>query len=347
MEKFNSLLILGLAHGAADSVTGFLLGSLPQTMATLQLSLLILLFNALAFGSQPALGFIADRIRRPRLVALIGLALHAVSILCLPYQIHLAVILAGMGSAAFHVGGGALAVSATQGKAIGPGIFAAPGVAGVAIGGALAVTGQPVGWLFLLLLGILGLGIQRAEMPDIPYSQQPSGHGDIFEGHDLIMLVLLLAIALRSAIWTTYQFLLQGDVSVLVLLGVAAAIGKLLGGIIGDRIGWRQWAVSALTGSTLLLTLAPDQLWALTIGLALLQSATPIAMAATAQLIPANPGIAAGLTLGFAIILGGIPPMLGFSPMMGSPPVVTLIALAAAGTLWWAIQAARPRRFTI
>jgi FSR family fosmidomycin resistance protein-like MFS transporter len=340
MRWFRYVLVLGLAHGVADGATGYLLGYLPDRLVTLQVGLLVLLFNGLAFGSQPLVGLFADRIKRPTLVAIAGLLLHSLGLLSVPWQPALAVALAGMGSAAFHVGGGALAVNATKGRAVGPGIFAAPGVIGVAVGGALAITGQSVSWLFLILLLILAAIIWLQPQPALPYRRQPQNHqpDNVFEGHDAVMLLLLLAIALRSVVWTTFQFLLEGQVNILLILGLSAAIGKIVGGVMGDWIGWRRWAFLALIGASVLLTWAEDSVAALAIGLALLQSATPIALAATAQLIPSKPAFASGLALGFAITIGGLPPMMGLSPRMGSPPVVTVIGLAAAVTLWLALN---------
>jgi len=339
MRWFRYVLILGLAHGVADGATGYLLGYLPDKLVMLQVGLLVLLFNGLAFGSQPLVGLFADRIKRPSLVAIAGLLLHALGILSFHWQPAVAVTLAGMGSAAFHVGGGALAVRATNGRATGPGIFAAPGVIGVAAGGALAITGQSVGWLFLIFLLILAAAIWLLPQPALPYGRQPQNNDPdhLFEGHDAVMLLLLLAIALRSVVWTTFQFLLQGEVNILLLLGLAAAIGKVVGGVMGDWIGWRRWAFSALIGASVLLTWAEDSVAALAVGLALLQSATPIALAATAQLIPGKPAFASGLALGFAIALGGLPPMMGLSPRMGAPPGVIVVGVATAVVLWAAL----------
>jgi hypothetical protein len=73
-------------------------------------------------------------------------------------------------------------------------------------------------------------------------------------------------------------------------------------------------------------------------GVALLQSATPVALAATARLLPRAPATAAGLTLGLAVAVGGILPAGGLSPSVTSPPVAATILLAAALALWWALR---------
>src|SRR5262245_55559031 len=175
MRRLALPLILGLAHGVADGAAGLLLGGLPHMMTLERVALLVLLYNALAFGGQPLLGLIADRVGQPRTAALAGLLLLAAALLA-GQQPLAAVVLAGLGSAAFHIGGGALALCATQGRAAGPGLFAAPGVVGLAAGGALAAAGYTAIWPFLLPLLALAIAITAIEIPEIPYRLPTTDH---------------------------------------------------------------------------------------------------------------------------------------------------------------------------
>ena len=82
----------------------------------------------------------------------------------LPYsRFHLLALsspfLAGIGSAAFHVGAGALTLRSCGGRSDGAGLFAAPGVVGLAIGGALAVSGYYPYAPFLIALLALFVAI--------------------------------------------------------------------------------------------------------------------------------------------------------------------------------------------
>src|SRR5262245_205869 len=169
MRRLTLPLMLGLAHGVADGAAGLLLGGLAHTMSLERVALLVLLYNALAFGGQPIAGLIADRLGRPRAAAVAGLLLLSAALLLGQRQPQLAVALAGMGSATFHVGGGALALCATRGRAAGPGLFAAPGVVGLAACGALAAGGYLLVWPLVLALGVLMFAIVRLEVPTLPY----------------------------------------------------------------------------------------------------------------------------------------------------------------------------------
>jgi FSR family fosmidomycin resistance protein-like MFS transporter len=336
---------LGLAHGVADGAAGLLLGRLPGVLPVAEVALLVLLYNLLAFGCQPVFGLLTDSLRRPRPVALAGLGLLGAGLLVMGVQPALAVALAGLGSSCFHVAGGALALCATRGRASGPGLFAAPGVVGLALGGYLALSGQAPVWPFLVLLAALAGAVALVGQPVLAYSGAAPDE-PAFERHDLIMLVLLAGIALRSLVWTTLQYVLEARVELLLLMAVAAALGKVLGGPLADRFGWRRWTMLALGGAAATLTFGSSNVPALLFGVALLQSATPAALAATLRLLPRQPATAAGLGLGLAIAAGGVPLMAGWGGALGSPPALAALALGAGAAcvlaLTWLAAARRP-----
>lgn len=351
MHRFRLPLLTGLAHGAADGTAGWLLGSLPGANLTLeQIALLVLLYNLLGFGCQPVVGLLTDRVRWPRASVIVGLLLIAAALLVGISQPVVAVALAGLGSAAFHVGGGALALGEAEGRAGIIGLFAAPGVVGLAIGGLLAAGSVPgVAWGFLTLLIAFCLLIAFVPISTTPPVHSTStttnahDHGQ-FSTHDLLMMVLLAAIAFRSAIWVSIEFVVQHQGTALLGLALAAAFGKMLGGFLADRIGWRLYALLALSLAAPLLALGSGRPWLLLPGIALLQSTTPLGLALMARLLPRLPATAAGLTFGLAIAIGGLPHLLGVSSALATPFWITGLTLAGALALWWGVDRAREGR---
>jgi FSR family fosmidomycin resistance protein-like MFS transporter len=150
------------------------------------------------------------------------------------------------------------------------------------------------------------------------------------------MIVLLAAIALRSVVWNALDLLFQGRYETLLALACAAALGKLLGGVLADRLGWRRYTVSALMLAAPLLALGNPAL--LLPGVALLQSATPAALAALARQLPRAPATAAGLGLGLAIAIGGLPILGGLGPPLASPAGALALCLCAAGAMFVALR---------
>ncbi|HWQ14760.1 MAG TPA: hypothetical protein VNL77_18320, partial [Roseiflexaceae bacterium] len=74
-RNLQSAALLGIAHGLGDGAAGYLLGGLARSMLLADVALLVLLYNALAFGGQPLAGMLVDRAGRPRAAALAGLLL--------------------------------------------------------------------------------------------------------------------------------------------------------------------------------------------------------------------------------------------------------------------------------
>jgi nitrate/nitrite transporter NarK len=173
-------------------------------------------------------------------------------------------------------------------------------------------------------------------LPALPYATPEKE--PVFEDHDLIMLVLLAGIALRSAVWSALQAALAARLDLLLAMACAAALGKILGGILADRIGWRRWTFGVLLIAAPLLTLSGENPALLLPGITLLQSATPTALAATGRLLPNRPGLAAGLALGLAIAAGGLPTVFDLGLRLHRPFTLLSITLAAACAFWWALR---------
>lgn len=336
-------LILGIAHGLADAAAGFLLGSLPRTMSLEQASGLIILYNILGFGYQPLAGMLTDKFQRPRLAVLVGLFSLLLALAIAQWHSQVAIILAGIGSAAFHVGGGALALTATPDCTTGPGFFAAPGAIGLALGIAGGLTGWQMNLHIAILLGLMMAIVAIIDLSKYDlFSHSPalSGKKSIEnpELDDGILLVLLSAIALISTVWTSFQFLLQAHLNILIAIAFAAAIAKVLGGILAQHWGWRRYTIFSLTIAACLLLFGKQSDLTLILGLALLQSSIPITLAATAKIMPQQPATATGFALGLSILIGGIPVIGGLSAIAGIPAVSASIVMVAAMSLWWVLK---------
>src|SRR5258708_3687191 len=253
--------VLGLAHGVSDGAAGLLLGSLATHSPATQITLLVLVYNALAFGGQPLIGYFADSLRSPRLFVSGSMALMAAGLVTrwLGFG-EAAVLMAGLASAGFHVGAGALTLRSCGGRSDAAGLFAAPGVIGLAIGGALAVSGHYLYLPFLILLVALLILIQAWPVPPrLPSDSKPSKE-PIFEAHNCIMIALLTAVALRSLLWTSFQLATAGQINALIALGVAAGLGTVIGGFAAERLGYRRWTLLSLLIAAPLLAFAGKKL---------------------------------------------------------------------------------------
>lgn len=165
--------------------------------------------------------------------------------------------------------------------------------------------------------------------------------------HEAVMFALLAGIALRSFLWTTVESFGAETLPWLLALGAAAACGKLFGGFLADAIGWRRWTIVASAIAAPLLVIGRWRPWCLLPGVALLQSTTPVGLAAAGQLLPRHPATAAGLVLGVGIAAGGVAPALGLVPAVETWSAIAwlliagALALAAGGLMGLAMPRAR------
>lgn len=315
-----------------DGAAGFIVAGLPSAGGFQWVVGLVLLYDLLAFAAQPLAGQLVDRTGHSRAALVLAVLLMGAALM-VPGGALVSVGLAGAGSALFHVAGGSVVLRLRPGSAGAAGVFSAPGVVGLATGSLLAGGAGAVATIFFVVaLGGLAVVFAKARLPRAAArTHEPAG----LEAHDVIMMVLLGAVAVRSAVWTAWEMALHGEAAMLLATAVAAGVGKLLGGMLADRIGWRRWAVGALAMSAGLLALGPNQPLAFLVGIGLLQSTTPVLLAAASVFLPGREGLATGLVLGLGVAAGGVAVMLGLGPPITGPPgVVAVLALLAVALAW-------------
>jgi MFS transporter, FSR family, fosmidomycin resistance protein len=332
--------LLGVAHGIADAAAGLLIirlamSSLAGVAAT------IFTYQFLAFGTQPIVGLIIDRYRSARAGVVVALLATSIGLLLRSVSPILTILLAGLGAAAFHVSAGSI-VATESGRSIVPfGWFAAPGVVGLALGGTLALN-TPTDSSIIFALVTIAIVLNWLLPPQsILNSKNPSPELSVdrltvsFAGREGIGLLLLTAISVRSLVWNLVDGIHQGDRLMLIYLALAAGVGKIAGGFLADRFGWRQWGTIALFCAAVCLNFSDGQLGFLLIGVSLLQSVTPIALATTIALCPGLPATGSGLALGLAIALGGI--LFLMFPALVPTSYLGAIALCAVVLLFYSI----------
>ena len=137
MKKQAVIILLSLGHGLNDCIAGYFLGRMVQVQAdTLQIGLGLFLYNLLAFGGQYPVAILLERKANPRQFLLLSYGLNCSALFLFVVNPQLAIVLAGIASAIYHVAGGS--VCAEKNKATNIGLFAAPGVAGLVAGGYFA-----------------------------------------------------------------------------------------------------------------------------------------------------------------------------------------------------------------
>jgi FSR family fosmidomycin resistance protein-like MFS transporter len=341
-----SLAAVTLAHISVDMQTASLVVLLPLLLASFDLSYTsaaaIISVNSLIIAlAQPLFGVVSDRWNLRWLAlagcALTGLAMAGVLFLPSYWLVLAAVILSGIGSAAFHPEAltHVRTISGDQ-KATASSVFFFGGNLGFALGplvAALLVERYgPAGAPAMLIPTAIGLGLlwsqrRRFDRPaPAPRRARPVADplAAVFPWATVgLVLFLLTLLTLRSVVLAGLQtfiplyFTQEGGMSkaavaqLLTVLTLMGAFGTLFSGPIADRLGRRVVMAGsmAVVVAALFVFMRAEglaQLVALGVAGAMITAPWTITVVMIQDAMPNNLGLAGGLTLGTAYGASGL-----------------------------------------
>ena len=333
-----NLLVYGIAHFLVDAVCIGVLFSLlhQQIFSDTVITYLFVIYNLLAFGLQVIIGFFVDNLKAPRSSALLGLILTGIAAVLFVSLPVLAVVIAGIGNALFHVGGGIISLNLTPQKATAPGIFVAPGALGVMVGALLGKNGNFIAWPFLAAMAALSVLIFLVPKPAMYRQQSEPTQKQAFKIEYIIYLVLFV-IAIRSLVGFAVVFPWKSDINLLVFLTLAVVLGKGLGGWLADKFGWTLTAVGSLVVSIPLLTLGAGIPVFGIIGMFLFNITMPVTLTMVSNMLPGRPGVAFGLTCA-ALVLGTLPAFTQLQTGLNNWVVIDIVIVISALALYFGLR---------
>lgn len=298
--------VLAAGHGLNDLLAGYLLGTLAAQQDAVQAGTGLFIYNLLAFGGQYPFALWIEKAGSHKRFITGAYILNLLAVILFAFLPHLSVVLIGVASAIYHVGGGT--VCARENKSVNIGLFAAPGVAGLIAGGYLAWADYQLDILLLLLTGLFLLILYLLKIPGGRTDKKNSytRPSVMPDRHDLIMILLLTVISLRSAVWNIFQLIHENNYSWLIAIAIAAFTGKIAGGWIADKIGWRLYIFISLFTAAPLIHFFRHELLPFCIGIGLLQSGIPATTSLLIHSVNGKTERGIGLSFGAAIILGAL-----------------------------------------
>lgn len=279
-----------------------------------------LLYNIIAFGLQPFLGYFCDG--HPTFSAgRLGIILTGMGIVLGVVQLSWsALLLAAFGNAWFHVGGGIDSLVYGDSRLSRSGVFVSTGAVGVVLGTAAGQAGLslllPLGLLLLALLVIIGIRLRPVqETFHCSFSAAEPHLGYIAAA------LALAAIVIRAYGGGMIPMGWKNSAFHTLLPGVFSCLGKASGGFLADRFGVKRFGFSALLLSVPLLCLGGETELISLLGIFLFNTSMPVSLCTVASLFPQNPGLAFGLTT-LALLCGTVP--LFFFPLSSTAGTVIL-----------------------
>lgn len=308
-----NLSVYSVVHALIDaSCAAIITADIASGKADLgKISFYVVLYNVIAFAFQAPLGFAADRIRKPAETAAVGCLLVLTGVIT--YRtIIFALIIAGLGNALYHLGGGITVLNLKPGNASLSGIYVSTGALGLLIG---ILSGKSLYFSvvpFAMLLIAASFIILRIKRPHIDYNFRAEVNFDKFS---IVLICIFVSIEIRSLVGFMLAYSWKSDVFLLIIFTAAVAMGKAFGGILGDRFGWSRVTICSLLISAPLLVLGMNIPFLAILGVFLFNMTMPVTLTVVFDMLPGYSGFAFGLTT-LALIIGALPAFTGLKSVL-------------------------------
>lgn len=269
---------------------------------------IFVVYNVLAFLTQPLTGLLADRMhdRHWMLLAAVVLLLAAAMTVTfgIPFAGYLAPVLLGMGNSLFHVWGGKQVVLKTGNDMRALGLFVSTGAFGLAV--AMVFFSLSLLYFFLLALCLLAVAYLKLEQNDerVGGALQDTPWSSRFEkSRWLLLLVVVAFVMFRSFMGESFTSAIVKDNMVVLLIGLTAMLGKMVGGWIARRIGILPTLAAVLVVVSGCLLCRSSERYVMLTGLFAVNCTMPVTLYWANGLLKGREGLAFGL-LAAALIPG-------------------------------------------
>lgn len=309
-DNYRSGLLYFYVHFVTEVICFYVLSRYMGNRA--ELWLIFLTYDMLAFVPQSVIGFFSDRFPRVPLGA-IGLGLLALSIGLFvavdnPY---VSLVVLCLGNCLVHVNGAETTLRTAHGKLSGSAIFVSGGSFGVVTGKLMAKAGWASWPLLIFILTALPPAIYAQRYisdAEVPYTMQCRdfryAKTGIPKGIVIAMAVAIVSVRgfMGYGIPTSWNKTVVQTVMLFSFMG----LGKALGGILADRLGFRKTALLSTFLAAPLLMAGDNRMTVSLIGVMLFSMTMAITLGLLVSVLPKTPGLAFGWTT-IGLFMGSVP----------------------------------------
>ncbi len=296
----------GSLHFVNDFLAGYILASLNAKLVDVsKIGLWVLIYNLIAFGGQPVFVLLAYTRARLTFWFITLLALLALGLfLFQTNNVGLSILCLGCSSILVHVIG---SIESLGGKSQASlvGIFASPGVMGLALGGYCAIQFVDVSLPCYITMATMVFVYTFFYKNTKDANVNSIGYDTSFHVHDLLMIILLFIIAMRSAIWNTIQQDYIAEPKLMLLIAFAAMLGKVVGGVMSQIWNAKKFTILALALSFPFILFFKKNIILFCIGVFFLQSSFPPMVCLMLENLRKHTAVLLSLAFGVSIVLGG------------------------------------------
>jgi len=278
-----------------------------------EMVLTYVVYNVLAFLTQPLTGWWADKMKQKHwmllgAVLLLTLAVMTASIRALfetpdivQTLLLIMSLLLGMGNSLFHVWGGKQTAIRTENDIRALGVFVSTGAFGLAIGMVFA------SWLllyaFLLEIGVLAIVALHLSGGETPYNDVFPADLKLWDGVWFVIALIMLIVAGRSFAGEAFSSSIPKTTTLILVLGAVSMLGKMAGGWLVKGLGMWKAVLLMVMGAIICFIGKDVHLSMMLAGLFIVNCTMPVTLYWANTLLRGKEGLAFGL-LAAALVPG-------------------------------------------
>ena len=297
----------------------------------------ILIYNFFAFAMQLPIGIIADKLNKNAICSGFGCVLVAIAFEFADFGI-ISCVIAGIGNAMFHIGGGIDVLNISDKKATLSGIFVSTGAIGIFLGSKSTQIGFNKFYIMifvLLISAILLFGLYNQIKDKVNNKEVIIPELNI--NAIISIICLIITVCIRSYVGLILAFEWKRSFLLASFSILAVVLGKMLGGIIGDKIGYKNISIISLTISATGFIFAFNNPNLGILAMLFFNMTMPITLTALSNILDNNKGMAFGL-LTLALFIGSIPKFFGIGSSIFTPIGLCVINIISLIVLYIGIR---------
>lgn len=266
-----------------------------------------ILYNVLAFLTQPITGLWADRMKDKHWMLLMSVVLLALAVLAMSFHssfsCYLVPVLAGMGNSLFHVWGGKQVVLRAGNDMRALGLFVSTGAFGLAV--SMVYSSMSLLYAFLLAISMLAVWYVKLEISDegLEITGRPTPNPSQGEGKVFLLFLIIVFVVFRSFMGESFSSTIVKNDMIVLLIGLTAMLGKMAGGWLACRLGVVWMMAAVLTVALLCLLCRSSEMYVMLTGLFAINCTMPVTLYWANNLLKGREGLAFGI-LAAALIPG-------------------------------------------
>lgn len=281
-----------ILHFLVDGICALVIFSALYNNDYNQCLTIFLVYNFLAFLTQPLVGLLIDKYNYPKLFLIIAVGCLILGIVFKAWYLPSSILL-GIGNSFFHVSGGKYVTEKTNNGIASLGLFVSTGAIGLVVGQRYYTNTLLIVFslLTILIMFILTLSEERKE--DVkPFTIVRYSMGIKYF---VVLFALIITVMIRSFVGKICIIDFQTSNFVFLLMGIMTAGGKALGGVMSKYLGVTKTIVISMVISFITLVFFNDNLYLTLFGIVAFNTTMPITLWYMNKMLNKKLGFAFGI----------------------------------------------------